>query len=215
MATDYERTLSMDDPVETKFVTFRYNRDRFLANGIGKWYEESPVRSSERRSRNRTPTPAQAPQKTPQNTHDKATDNNSDPVISPTFPPGTSTHHYALQSLSEYTTRLLDQDADWLLNVHTVCDRLHLLKELHKEVQILKKRKVAGKTNLAIFQSSPGVSPILLEDDAGEVVGEAHGTGIYLQPFQDNDDVSTDSSSHQSLMPPTQEPELLSDGMRG
>lgn len=186
------------DRDDSKFVTLRYNRDRFLAKGPGKWYEESPVRSSERRSRNRTPTPGLVLD-AGETEGVKGGDafNVSAKVLS--FPPGTSAHHHALQSLAEYTTRPQDQEGDWLQDIHTVCDRLHLLKELHREVALMK-RKLVGKADISIFQSSP--APMMLEDDA-TLTAEPEPEP-FMPPFQEQEEMSTDSSSHQS-MPPTQE----------
>lgn len=96
-------------------------------------------------------------------------------------------------------------EQEWYADVTTVADRLHLLRELYRATQLIKKRKIAGKFDAGSFlpvvdvtaatnSNSPlHLTPFGLDDDETERQFNAN----LLQ--QEEDDSSSNSNTDNSL----------------
>ncbi|CUM48497.1 uncharacterized protein AC631_02312 [Debaryomyces fabryi] len=109
------------------------------------------------------------------------------------------THKQAIDGMVHYKKIIKTSDIslqeledDWLLNMRTVAERLHFLKEAYKAVQLTKKNKTQGKSdpNVKLHLNSSVVdSSLYLEED--------HPSSSQSQPqLLQNDDEDSGSNSN-------------------
>lgn len=141
--------------------------------------------------------------------------NAKDHKSSKNIPAPLRTHKQAIDGMVNYRKMfkmsdisLQEIEDDWLLNVRTVAERLHFLKEAYKAVQLTKKNMAQGKSDSSIqlhLNSSVVDSSLYLEED--------HPSSSQSQPqlLQNNDeDSGSNSNSNTDTFPTASNPILRS-----